>query len=238
MTDKNEILQAIESLRMLMLPALCVSPPDKQRVYDSALQAKSGLPAIDDLLPHVDAGDDREVIEVRLFFLGHVQQAMQEPTGASGRGRKEKAAAAGKNLDAAAQSLRELGSDGLAQALDQLAALVAARAHVSVIDVSQLSSREVVPGTRLLAWHTPHQLSAYFSSKHGTGKHRAELIRFVSQRLRASTPPTLIAALLRDVMGMPCTHADVQQARGRQAQSIRESRASSDAVDLNAALRK
>jgi len=239
MGDKSETIQAIERLRQLLLPALCCAPPqDVQAVYKSAHEALTGISAIDALLPYVDAEDAREVIEARLLFLNHVQQAMHEPSGASGRGRKKKADAAGKDLRDAAQTLRELGSDGLAQALEQLAGLVAARAHVSIIDVAHLSSREIVPGTRLFARHVPHQLSAYFSSKGGAGVHRAELIRFVCHRLQHSTPPTLIATVLRDVLNIPSTHADVQQARGRQAQSIRESRASSGEADLNAVLRK
>jgi len=239
MRDKSETIQAIERLRKLLLPALCCAPPQDMQVrYRSAHDAITGIPAIDDLLPQVDAEDAREVIEARLCFLDHVQQAIQEPTGASGRGRKKKADAAGNDLRDAAQSLRELGSEGLALVLEQLAGLVAARAHVSIIDVTHLSSSEIVPGTRLLAEHLPRQLSAYFSSKRGTGSRRAELIRFVCQRLQSTAPPTLVAALLIDVLGIECRHDDVQQARGHQANSIRESRDSSAETDLNAALGK
>jgi len=230
MGDKSETIQAVDRLCMTLAVALQAVWPhdDIQGIYDSALNAVTGIPAIDALLPHVDAKDPPGTIEMRWFFLQRVQHAMLEPTGAhSGRGRKGDADAAGKHLRDAAKSLRELGSDGLALALEQLADLVAARAHVSVINVSQLSSREIVPGTRLLAGHAPHQLSAYYTSRRGRTSHRAELIRFVCWHLQATTPPTLVAALLSDVLGIKCKHDDVQQARGRQAQSIRDSRASS-----------
>lgn len=239
MNDKSETLQAIARLQMVLWDALQFVPPaDAERVYKSAQDGVTGVTAIDDLLTHVDAEDGRANIEARWLFLGNVRDAMHELVGASGRGRKGKADTAGKNLRDAALSLRELGSDGLAQALEQLAYLVAARAHVSVIEVAQLSSQEIVPGTRLLARHTPHQYSAYFTSKRGTSSHRAELIRFVCHHLQASTPPTLIAALLTGALEVQCTHADVQQARGHQAQSIRDARASSSEAGLNTLLGK
>jgi hypothetical protein len=238
MVDKSETAPLIENLRNVLLRALVVRPPDMERVYKSSINGVTGVPAIDGLLPYVDAEGVRDIIEARLLFLGRVRHAMQEPTSNSGRGRKGKAEAAGKNLCDAAQSLRELGSDGLAQALEQLASLVKARAHVSFINVWQLSSHEIVSGTRLLSEHTPHQLSAYYPSLRGKPSYRAELIRFVCQPLQTTAPPALVAALLKDVLGIPCRHDDVQQARGHQAQSTRNSRAGSDEASLNEALGK
>jgi len=233
MRDNHATLQAIERLQAALWAGL-------QPWADEApaLAATCGIGAIDALLPHVEADGSRAIIEARWRFLGNVRDAMQEPPAASGRGRKAKAEAVAQHLRDAAAGLQELGSDGLAKALVQLAALTEARAHVSRIDVLQLSSSEIVPGMRLRATHRPQQLSAYYPNKRGAASHRAELIRFVCHGLQESAPPALVATLLCNVLGIdPCTHADVQQARGSQARSIRESRAGSAEAKSNAALR-
>ncbi|MCK9365901.1 MAG: hypothetical protein M0P72_01965 [Metallibacterium scheffleri] len=184
-----------------------------------ALAATSGIAAIDALLPYVGADTPREIITARWRFLGRLWDAMHEPAGTGGRGRKDKAKATAQHLRDAAAGFQELGSDGLAKALVQLAALTEARARVSMIDVAQLSSREIVPGTRLLATHRPKQLSAYYTNKRGAASHRAELIRFVCHALQATTPPALVASLMRDVLGINCASADVHQALAQQGKS-------------------
>lgn len=226
MSDKPAILEAIESLRGTLWAALATVGPQADEAHARACEATTDIPAIDALLPYVDAATPhadadtptpREIIGARWQFLGQLWDAMHEPaTDSGGRGRKAKAKAAAQHLRDAAADLQALGSDGLGKALVQLAALTEARAHVSVIDVERLSSREIVPGTRLLATHRPLFLSAYNANKGGASSHRAELIRFVCSGLKKSTPPAKVAKLIADLVGIECGRDDVHQALGRQ----------------------
>ena len=224
MSDKSAKQEAIERLLETLVQALTPFGDEA-----AALAALSGIPAIDALLPYADAvkPTPREIIAARWRFLDCLRDAMDEPQRDSGgRGRKAKAKAAAKHLRAAAAGLQALDNDGVAKALLELAVLTEFWAHGSVIDVERLSSNPVegtrlpVKGTRLLATHRPLLLSADYANKRGASSHRADLIRSVCSRLQAATPPALVASLMRDVLGIKCTHADVQQARGRQAHAV------------------
>ena len=205
---KSDSLQAIERLHDALTAGLQYAAD-----LQAAISATSGIPAIDALLSYAGAECTRDTIVARWNFIARLQNAIREPAGLTGRGRKARAQAAAKNLRDAAAGLQELGSNGLAQALVQLAKLVEARAHISIIEVQRLSSDEIVPGTRMLATHRPHLESAHYTNQRGAASHRAEIIRAVCSALAKDTPPSPIAALVRDVLNIPCTHADVQSKR-------------------------
>lgn len=187
---------------------------DQTKLDAVALDALTGVTAVDELLPFVDADSPSDIFRLRWEFLDRLLKAGDEPPDGNHvrRGRPGKATQAADHLREAASLLAELDNNPLSTALIQLANVVQARAATSEI-TAVMKTEGIAVGTQVLARYRMRHGSTSHTGAGGKSAQKTEIVRFIAWPLSNNAPAEAIARLLSDVLGITCSRRDVEQAR-------------------------
>lgn len=186
---------------------------DGERFMDKcceALDVRTGIPEVDNLLPYCDGAGAEFVVAARNHFLRALLYASDEPddAAAAARERQKKADAAAVSLRSAAHVLGELDNAALGALLDFVAESVELNAATCTLQAHGLSRGDK---PLLFLIPSPHRRSADYDGARGPTSGRANVLRMVAQSLKPDTPPSLLARLLSDVLGIETTIPHVYQ---------------------------
>ncbi len=215
-------LARIDDAQRQLVDALATNGPEFFTAIERAHHIKTGIDAVDALLPYCTHEREGHIL-ARAAFLGCVLQAAAEPDKPDGRRRKQSAQDAAKNLTAAADLLDGIDNHSLADLLRMLTEVVESNAATCEICPETLSDvtiglPEGISGISqrkakmLMCIPYPRRLSESFTASRGRESARANKIRLIVQKLRGDAPPSAIARLLHDVLGIACSEADIVDA--------------------------
>lgn len=224
--EDQDLRAAIEAAQSSLMDALAINGPEFFIAIEEAHNVRTGIASVDALLPYC-SGDGPQHILKRVTFLSSILRLAEEPKDApDGRQRQREAGQAGDHILEAAKLLQGLENGALADLLTQLADTV--QAHAATCKIAPQKLSEVRYGNPALftsrAGHmldcmpVPWRLSERFTGERGRESRRANIIRLIAQSLTAAAPLSAIARLVTEVVGAPCTHADVGQALGRDSE--------------------
>jgi hypothetical protein len=209
--------EQIEQIRGAYVAAMRQYGPDFFQGVDAILAGKTGLGAVDDLLPYVspDKSNMGRCLDCAVFLASILNMADEAKTAKPGaRGRRKKAAQAAEKIASAADLLDALGNDQLADVLRSLVEVVKAQAATcKVVPRGVVPRGDGAQHAMMSYCLDPGDLSDEMTGSRGSESRRTNQIRMVSQKLDISTPPGLIADVMR-LVGWECSEADVVQARG------------------------
>ena len=219
-------LRSIDEAQSRLTDALATNGPEFHAEIERAHAIKTTIPSVDNLLPYC-SGEREQHVLARAVFLGSLLSASVEPVEPDGRRRQREADAAADHLLDAAGLLDGLDNGMLGDLLRMLTEAVRTNAATCELRPVKLSDvtiglPEVVSGVHqrqgkmLFCVPRPLRLSETFTSSRGRESRRANVLRMVTQKLRDDAPASAIARLLRDVLDIPCSEADVGQALRQQ----------------------